>query len=150
MLCVSLYLYLCLLCLQYNQGLQIQYCVLCCHISFPDSPSPTITFIRYLSFFPRIYKTDKHPEINGFPGCLFLSLVIVYPNLQFSARFFLVIMPERILLSYLPSSSMYQTVLVSVTVVHHIMLWLDHYELLPLIHRPQLRSLLMPLALPYL
>ena len=94
--------------------------------------------------------TDKHPEINGFPGCLFLSLVIVYPNLQFSARFFLVIMPERILLSYLPSSSMYQTVLVSVTVVHHIMLWLDHYELLPLIHRPQLRSLLMPLALPYL
>lgn len=126
--------------------------ILCLVLSyfFPGFPSPTITFIRYLSFFPRIYKTDKHPKINGFPGCLFLSLVIVYPNLQFSARFFLVIMPERILLSYLPSSSMYQTVLVSVTVVHHIMLWLDHYELLPLIHRPQLRSLLMPLALPYL
>ncbi len=149
MLCVSLYLYLCLLCLQYNQGLQIQYCVLCCHISFPDLQSDDY-FHKISLLFPRIYKTDKHPEINGFPGCLFLSLVIVYPNLQFSARFFLVIMPERILLSYLPSSSMYQTVLVSVTVVHHIMLWLRSYELLPLIHRPQLRSLLMPLALPYL
>ena len=44
---------------------------------------------------------------------------------------------------------MYQTVLVSVTVVHHIMLWLDHYELLPLIHRPQLRSLFELLHLDY-
>ena len=38
----------------------------------------------------------------------------------------------------------------NIEIIDHIMLWLDHYELLPLIHRPQLRSLLMPLALPYL